>query len=108
MLIGRILPNGEQINGFYDEFGKRIELCKSSRYIAFAYSYIYLTYYMYRYCKFYYYTNNGLTNYDIDKKMLKKILGVPPNSDVYTYITKKDGLLNKLGYIEKVSINLSM
>ncbi|WP_186673907.1 hypothetical protein, partial [Sporosarcina sp. BP05] len=83
--------------GFKDE-----EKAKSSTHIAFAYSYIYLAHYMYRYCKYDYYSNYYSQLY-IDEKMIKQILGFPAKADQYTYITKKGGILDKLGYIRKES-----
>lgn len=60
--------------------------------IVVAYSYLYLTTWMYRYSKY----------SDIDllyttTKGLKNILGVSPTSVSYNYIIKKNGLLDELG-----------
>lgn len=72
----------------------------SSKHIAFAFSYVYLITYLYRYTKY------GL----IDKKMkfteqeLKKLLTVSPTSkgkEGVNYIVKKGGVLEQLGYIKK-------
>ena len=55
---------------------------------------------MYRYCQYYYYTDYEEQGF-IDEKMIKKVLCTGEKSTAYTYITKKDGLLEKLGYIRK-------
>lgn len=75
------------------------EKAKSSTHIAFAYAYTYLAHYMYRYCK--YYGSDG--NTAIDEAMIKQVLGFPAKADQYTYITKKSGILDELGYIRKES-----
>jgi hypothetical protein len=85
-----------------DEKGNPIKECKSSTHVAFAYAYTYLAHYMYRYCK-YYYMENYETESEIDEKMIKQVLGFPAKADAYTYLTKKEGILDKLGYIRKVS-----
>lgn len=101
-LKGYVNEEGEYIEGFYDIEGKKVKKFKSSTHIAYAYAYVYLAHYMYRYCKYYYYKDYH-TRYDIDEKMIKQILGFPSNSDTFTYITKKGGVLDKLGYIKKDS-----
>lgn len=91
---------GEIIEGFFDREGNKIPEFKSSTHIAYAYSRVYLAHYMYRYCKYSYWDDeNG--DIEIDEKMIKQILGFPAKSDDYTYITKKGGLLERLGYIRK-------
>lgn len=95
------MPNeifDDLIEGFKDE--KR---AKSSTHIAYAYAYTFLAHYMYRYCKHLYYMKDSFEGKIINEKMLKQILCFPPDSDVYTYITKKGGVLENLGYIRKVS-----
>lgn len=98
LINGFTNDKGELVQGFLDEDGKKIKEFTSSTHIAYAYSYVYLAHYMYRYCKYYY---DGAK--DIDEKMIKQILGFPAKSDSYTYITKKGGLLERMGYIRKES-----
>lgn len=94
--------DGVFIEGFYDKEGKKINEFKSSTHIAFAYTYVYLSHYMYRYCKYYTLWNNSVDGHKpIDES--KRILGFPSKSTSYTYITKKGGLLDRLGYIRKES-----
>ncbi|BDH63308.1 hypothetical protein MTP04_34380 [Lysinibacillus sp. PLM2] len=93
---------GEIIEGFFDIEGNKIPDFKSSTHIAYAYARVYLAHWMYRYCK-YSYWDDEKGNVEIDEKMIKQILGFPAKSDNYTYITKKGGLLEKLGYIRKES-----
>lgn len=88
--------------GLHDEEGHKIKEFKTSTHIAFAYSYTYLAHYMYRYCKYYYFVEYS-TVAEIDEKMIKQILGFPAKAEQYTYLTKKDGILEQLGYIRKVS-----
>ncbi|WP_391116655.1 hypothetical protein [Psychrobacillus sp. L3] len=101
-LKGYVNEDGEYIEGFYDIKHEKVKRFKSSTHIAYAYAYVYLAHYMYRYCKYYYY-KNYYTKVNIDEKMIKQILGFPSKSDTYTYITKKDGVLARLGYIRKES-----
>lgn len=74
---------------------------KSSKHIAYAFSYVFLITYLYRYTKF------GMhTDYEFTEEELKKLLTVSPTSkgkDGVTYITKKKGILEQLGYIKKVT-----
>jgi hypothetical protein len=72
---------------------------KSSKHVAFAFAYHYLAMYLWRFAKY-----GG--DFDFTEDELKKICTVSPHSKgegSITYITKRDGLLAKLGYIEKVS-----
>ncbi|MDA2643948.1 hypothetical protein [Bacillus cereus] len=72
---------------------------RSSKHIAYAFSYVYLITYLYRYAKF-----GG--DFDFSEEELKKLLTVSPTSkgkNGVNYITKRDGVLEKLGYIEKVT-----
>jgi hypothetical protein len=71
---------------------------KSSKHVAFAFAYHYLAMYLWRYAKY-----GG--DFDFTEDELKKICTVSPHSKgmgSITYITKKNGLLAKLGYIKKV------
>ncbi|MED3934399.1 hypothetical protein ABEY43_26740 [Priestia megaterium] len=72
----------------------------SSKHIAFAYSYVYLITYLYRYTKYGLYTDEKKFN----EQELKKLLTTSPTSkgkDGVNYITKKGGVLENLGYIKK-------
>src|SRR5699024_9742820 len=60
--------------------------------IAVAYSYLYLTTWMYRYAKY-----SDIDPLYTTTKGLKNILGVSPTSVSYNYIIKKNGLLDELG-----------
>lgn len=94
------MPNeifSDLVEHFEDEDKK-----KSSTHIAYAYTYTWLAYYMYRYCK-YDYDIDYHSQLNINEKMIKQILGFPAKSDQYTYITKKGGILDELGYICKES-----
>lgn len=99
-LKGFTNDNGEYIEGFYDIKGYKVKGFTSSTHLAYAYTYLYLAHYMYRYCKYYYIVNDGIYK-EINEKIIKNVLGFPSNSDQYTYITKKNGVLDKLGLIRK-------
>lgn len=62
--------------------------------IAYAYSYIYLTQFLYRNCK--YFNTKEL----IDVNVIKQILGYSKSNRTMNYITKKGGLLDEIGYLE--------
>lgn len=62
--------------------------------LAFAYSYSYLTQFLYRNCK--YFTTKEL----IDGNVIKEILGYSKSNRTMNYITKKGGLLDEIGYLE--------
>ncbi|ANY75962.1 hypothetical protein BBD41_27185 [Paenibacillus ihbetae] len=64
---------------------------RGSSHIAFAYSYVYLNYWLYRYCK--YNEDNKITREDI-----KEILGYGRKYKKLDYIIKKNGLLDQVGY----------
>lgn len=89
-------------NEIFKDLTKNIDCSdngKSSKHIAFAFSYHYLIMYLWRYAKL-----GG--DFEFTEEELKKICNVSPHSkgkEGVTYITKKDGLLDQLGYIEKVS-----
>ncbi len=72
------------------------DLGKTSVHIATAYSALYLSNYQWRYAK--YVTEDGR---NITDKLYYNILGFG-KPDTYNYITKKGGLLEEIGYIEKV------
>ncbi|MDI7740560.1 hypothetical protein QMK38_00970 [Lysinibacillus fusiformis] len=70
--------------------------------IAFAFSYLFIISYMYRYANFTFYKNDK--EYFIDDKIIYKMCGISPTSrgnDGVSYITKKGGVLERLGYIKK-------
>lgn len=62
--------------------------------LAYAYSYYYLIHFLYRNCK--YFNTSAL----IDGNIIKRILGYSESNRTMNYITKKDGLLDKIGYTE--------
>lgn len=68
----------------------------SNPHVHFAYSYIYLTHWLYRHAK--HMTKNGIINND----MIKEILGYNAKQKKLDYLIKKDGLLDQLGYTETV------
>lgn len=93
--------DGEYIEGFYDEKGNPVKGFKSPSHVAYAYSYVYLAHYMYRYCKYYLPYIEGVGVKNIDEAMIKQVLGASATSKTYDYITKKGGVLDKLGYLRK-------
>lgn len=77
----------------------------NATHIAFAFSYLYLASYMYRYARFTYYEDYSVENF-IDDSVMYKICNISPDSrgeNGVNYITKKNGVLNKLNYIRKES-----
>ncbi|MED1803067.1 hypothetical protein ABEZ21_23940 [Brevibacillus porteri] len=72
---------------------------RSSKHIPFAYAYVFLISYLWRYAKF------GLQNgdYDYTEDELKRLLTVSGSNKNMNYITKKNGVLEQIGYIRKVS-----
>jgi hypothetical protein len=74
----------------------------NANHIAFAFSYVYLASYLYRYARFIYF--DGKKQMFIDDKLMYMICNTSPNSrgkNGVNYITKKNGLLEKMGYIRK-------
>ncbi|MFQ3542839.1 hypothetical protein Q7A53_02050 [Halobacillus rhizosphaerae] len=72
---------------------------KSSKHIAFGYSYYYLITYLYRYTVY-----GKQTEYSLTEDTIKKMLTVSPHSkgkNGVNYISKRGGLLEKIGYIRK-------
>lgn len=67
---------------------------KDSSHIAYAYSYMYLSHFLYRNCKYF----NVQTV--LDNNVLKQILGYSKSNRTMNYITKKGGLLDDMGYTE--------
>lgn len=77
----------------------------NATHIAFAFSYLYLASYMYRYARFTYYEDYFAEKF-IDDLVMYKICNISPDSRGaagVSYITKKDGVLNKLNYVRKES-----
>ncbi|MCM3719173.1 hypothetical protein [Fictibacillus phosphorivorans] len=66
----------------------------STNHIAFAYSYIYLVTWLYRYTK-YTVLKSGISN-----STIKEILGYKPETRTVNYLIIKNGLLDKIGYLE--------
>ncbi|TXK75440.1 hypothetical protein [Paenibacillus sp. N3.4] len=69
------------------------ENLEDSSHIAFAYSYVYLCTWLYRYCKYYYYEK-------MTQDKIKQILGYAKTNKTLDYMIKKDGVLETLGYLE--------
>ncbi|KZZ85642.1 hypothetical protein [Bacillus sp. SJS] len=67
----------------------------SSAHIYFAYAYIYLITWLFRYAKY--------GQFEISVKTIKQILGYKPNYEKIDYIIKKNGLLDQMGYTMTVS-----
>ena len=63
-----------------------------SSHVAYAYSYMYLTHFLYRNCKYF----NVKTL--LDGNIIKQILGYSKSNRTMNYITKKGGLLDDIGY----------
>src|SRR5699024_11535773 len=68
---------------------------KTSTHIAFAYSYYYLTSWLYRNVKY----AEDLP-IEINTKTLKKLLGYNQNYKPINYIIKKNGVLEQINYIK--------
>lgn len=60
--------------------------------IAFAYSYLYLTNWLYRNCKYFNIAQ------PLDANSIKELLGYNKSNRTMNYITKKNGLLDTMGY----------
>lgn len=76
----------------------------NANHIAFAFSYLYLISYMYRYAKYTYYKDSE--ECFIDDEVMYKMCSTSPSSrgsGGLSYITKKGGVLEQLGYIRKVN-----
>ena len=70
---------------------------KDSTHIAYAYSYLYLTNWLYRNCKYAHYFNElG----ELSNNSIKQILGYNKSNRTMHYITKNKGLLDNIGYTE--------
>lgn len=79
-------------NEIFNELKKSLR--GNSSHISFAYSYTYLTTWLYRYAKY------GDKNMIIDQKKLKEILGYSPSYKKVDFIIKKDGLLEQMKILE--------
>lgn len=62
--------------------------------LAYAYSYCYLTQFLYRNCKYF------NTKVLLDVNIIKQVLGYSESNRTMNYITKKGGLLDEIGYTE--------
>lgn len=86
-------------NSIFEEIMGAIDITqpkRSAKHLFYAYGYVVLTSYLWRYCKF-----NGDTEFNEEE--YKKLLGVSAQDKFMNYITKKDGVLADLRYIRKVS-----
>ena len=63
---------------------------KGGSHISFAYSYYYLSLWLYRYAKY--------GNIVVDVKMIKDILGISKTNKTVDYLVKKNGTLDQMGY----------
>ncbi len=77
-------------NEIFEDLQKHIS---KPTHIAFAYSYIYLLNYLYKFSKYI-----GEDNKLMNKTRIKEQLKVSPNNETYNYLIKKNGLLDKLHY----------
>lgn len=66
----------------------------NSAQVAYAYSYCYLTQFLYRNCKYF------NTKVLLDGKVIKQVLGYSKNNRTMNDIAKKGGLLDRIGYTE--------
>lgn len=82
-------------NEILDDIQEKVT--KNSSHLAFSYSYIYLTTWMYRYAK-----HISLTEGFIDNGKMKGLLGYSKDYKPLDYLIKKNGLLDQLGYTETV------
>lgn len=80
-------------NEFFEEF-KNEPRFKTSKHMAFAFSYTYLMHWFYRFAK-YFNTQTALKT-----KFFKEILGYSPNNKEVNYIIKKNGLLEDMKILE--------
>lgn len=62
--------------------------------VAYAYSYCYLTQFLYRNCKYF------NTEVLLDGNIIKQVLGYSESNRTMNHITKKGGLLDSIGYTE--------
>lgn len=89
-------------NEIFEELRTHIDIDKpnrSSEHIAYAYSYVYLISYLYRYAVY------GDFKQAITEEVLRMILQTPKKYKHKNYITKTNGILHKLKYIVKKSRN---
>lgn len=75
-------------------FGDLQGYITNGSHVAYAYSYYYLTHFLYRNCK---YLN---TKVFLDGAVIKQVLGYSESNRTMNYITKKGGLLDSIGYTE--------
>lgn len=69
------------------------ECINKAPHIAFAYSYVYFTTWLYRYTKYFNVPEI------IDNKKIKEVLGYSSINQTMDYLIKKDGLLDRIGYL---------
>ncbi|MBE1557030.1 hypothetical protein [Sporosarcina limicola] len=79
-------------NEIFTDLQKHI---KNTPHIAFSYSYIYLSHWLYRYVK---HVNVGV----FDVGTIKQILGYAPTNQTLNYLIKKGGILDQIEYTESV------
>lgn len=90
-------------NEFFDDTSKiveKIHISKSSKHVSFSFGYLYLTTYLYRYAKF-----HDHKDYMFNEDELKRLLTISPTNKgkhSVNSIIKRSGVLEELGYIEKV------
>ena len=77
-------------NEIFDDLKSNIN---NASHIAFSYSYIYFCQWLYRYCK---HVNINM----FDNFKIKEILGYDANNRTLNYLIKKDGLLDKIEYLQ--------
>ena len=83
-------------NEIFDDLKDNIDITKSKRgseHIAYAYSYVYLITYLYRYARY--------EKHLYKEGELKEILQTPQKNNHKSYITMEGGILDQLKYIEK-------
>lgn len=86
-------------NEVFEIMVKDVELNrKNAPHIAFAYSYLFLITWLYRYAKY-----GMMASQDITKANLFRLLGVSSTSKEYDYIIKKAGVLDRLGLTATLS-----
>lgn len=80
-----------------NEIFEDLRVCiKKAPHIAFAYSYLYLTSWLYRYTKYAYVSSDTILNND----RIKEILGYNPKQQSLNYLIKQNGLLDEIEYTE--------
>ncbi|MEK4871222.1 hypothetical protein [Niallia sp. FSL W8-1348] len=71
---------------------------KKAPHVAFAYTYLYMITWLYRYAKY------GVMSFeDVTKSAILKMMGIAETSSEYNYIVKKGGVLDRLGLTATLS-----